>query len=159
GIYRRTFGVWSSLNTGLRNTEFWSVAYDPLNDDIIGGSQDVAVSQQTPGSAGTFEWQTPFLGNLNAPGKPSDGEPQFAAGDGGVVAVDASDPAQSIRYFMGNNFSAFYRTAFDNTDTQVNIGNTSGITDPRNPLFSRKNFQAATVLLASPNNPNGWLSG
>src|SRR4029077_12769911 len=38
--------VWTSLNSGLSNTEFVSIAFDHLTGDIIGGAQDNGSSEQ-----------------------------------------------------------------------------------------------------------------
>jgi hypothetical protein len=163
GIYRLQSpaapGAWSSMNGNLENTEFYSVAYDSLNHEIIGGSQDTGVSQQDQTRAPFPAWVAPDLGP-----NPS-GTRDYAAGDGGNVAfaVDSSDPSTpaSIHYFMGNNFSQFYRTAYKNGQQQ-NIGNYSGIdfTNPlNNGLKHRVNYVAASVLLADPNHPDIWLSG
>jgi RTX calcium-binding nonapeptide repeat (4 copies) len=144
--------VWTSLNSGLRTTEFVSVAYDPLNNDIIGGAQDLGVSQQS-GLFSSPTWTTPFHGLDNK------SQPDFAVGDGNTQAVDASDPNRSIRYSMQNNFSTFYRSAFDASDTQLDIGNTHGRTNQQDALSVRKDFLSATVLLSSPATPGDWLSG
>jgi hypothetical protein len=168
GIYRLQSpaapGAWSSMNGSLQNTEFYSVAYDALNHEIIGGSQDTGVSQENHTQAIPPVWVAPFLGNAYDPGQPDDGQQVYAAGDGGNVAasVDNSDPSRWLHYFMGNNFSQFYRTAYDGSDVQQNIGNYAGIdfTNPLNAGLSfRRNYSAATVLLASPNYPDIWLSG
>jgi hypothetical protein len=100
-----------------------------------------------------------FLGFRNRPGQPDNGQPDFLQGDGESQAVDATSTAgETIRYSMGNNSAQFYRTAFDGSDNQIDIGNTKGVT-AGNPLFERKNYVAATVMLASPASPNVWLSG
>ncbi len=40
---------WVSLDSNLKITEFYSVAYDPLTNDIFGGSQDNGVETQVDG--------------------------------------------------------------------------------------------------------------
>jgi hypothetical protein len=76
--------VWVSLNANLRDTEFFSVGYDSLFGRIVGGAQDTGTPQQV--GQGTTEW---------AP-VPSGG------GDGGVVAVDNSNPLASNIYFYND---------------------------------------------------------
>ncbi len=150
--------AWSSLDGTLENTEFVSVAYDPLNDAIFGGSQDTGSSQQSAALGGTA-WTQLFLGFRNRPGKSDDGQPDFLQADGESQAVDAtSTPNTTIRYSMANSLSEFFRTAFDANGDQIDIGNTKTVT-AGSPLIRRKNYVAATVLLASPFSPTVWLSG
>ena len=64
GIYRlsdpsTSARRWSSLNGNLRVFEFTSVAWDPVNDVITGGSQDNGVVRQN--APGSYEW-TEVLG-------------------------------------------------------------------------------------------------
>src|SRR5262249_54599861 len=138
------------------DTEFRSVAYDPLTNDILGGSQDNDVEAQSV-ALGGITWTALLLGPRNHPGQPDDGQLDYIVGDGYSQAVDAtSTPNVSIRYSMTNTFHDFYRTEFDSHDVQINIGNTSNTSDSR--LLVRKNYLAATVMLAS--SPTGaWLSG
>jgi hypothetical protein len=62
GIYRLNnpdnflglFSSWSSVNGNIRPTEFYSVAYDPINHVIIGGAQDNGSPAQS--GSGNFAW-------------------------------------------------------------------------------------------------------
>jgi outer membrane protein OmpA-like peptidoglycan-associated protein len=47
---------WQSLNAGLSLTEFYSVAYDTVNNRIIGGTQDIGVAVQP--TSGSAAWST-----------------------------------------------------------------------------------------------------
>ena len=100
--------IWTNKNGNLRVAEFFSVAYDNLNDRIFGGTQDTGVAHQaTPGS---FVWD----------------ESEYAIGDGGTVDVGyftIGDDWYSIRYSMGNNFKTFRRQVFDADGDDNNIGN------------------------------------
>ncbi|WP_406696275.1 hypothetical protein V5E97_35330 [Singulisphaera sp. Ch08] len=63
GVYRRSnptssTGIWTSLNGNLQNTEIYAggLAYDPLNNILVGGAQDTGSSQQS--AAGSTTWVT-----------------------------------------------------------------------------------------------------
>ena len=106
GIYRLTnpsagARVWTAVfgaAATLRPTEFYSIAYDTINDIIFGGTQDVGSPEQT--ATGSFTWD------------------DIHQADGNTQAVDNSG-ANSIRYSMSNNFGTFLRRTFDNTNSQV----------------------------------------
>jgi len=113
GIYRLTDprGVgagptWSSvIGAGtLRPTEFYSIAYDSVNNIIFGGTQDVGSPEQTAsGTIGAWD--------------------DIHQADGNTQAVDNSGP-NSIRYSLSNNFnSTFVRRTFDNTNTLIGTAN------------------------------------
>src|SRR5262249_13912677 len=88
---------WVSVNGDLRVTEFHSVAYDPVSNIILGGSQDNGNSEQTtPGSLTWNGFQT--------------------GGDGGYVAVDSDQtrhPGTSIRYSSYQSFTKLNRRIVD----------------------------------------------
>ena len=100
---------WVSVNGNLRVTEFHSVAYDPVSNIILGGSQDNGNSEQTtPGGLTWNGFQT--------------------GGDGGDVAVDsdqARHPGTSIRYSSYDSFANFNRRIVDASNvagTAVHVG-------------------------------------
>src|SRR5262249_16892702 len=75
----------------LRDTEFYSVAYDDRNHIVFGGAQDTGSSEQT--AAGSLTWNTPSAS---------------LQGDGNTQAIDNSN-ATTIRYSMADDFSFFFR--------------------------------------------------
>ncbi len=101
---------WVSVNGDIRTAEFYSVAYDALNNAYFGGTQDNGTPHQDnpPGFPG---------------GSPADFDSTDRTGaDGGVVAVDNDQTAHAgatIRYgseqFLGR--FTFSRQVFDNTNT------------------------------------------
>lgn len=107
GIYRRTnptsnTGDWSAIMGDLQTTEFYSVAYDPLNDFIMGGTQDVGTAVQT--QPGDITWN------------------EIGQGDGGVVQVDAiSTPGSIIRYRSSQVLGGFLRETVNATGTVTNV--------------------------------------
>jgi len=97
--------TWSCLNGNLRDTEFYSVAYDSLSNEVIGGAQDNGTSEQT--AAGSFTWRTTL------------------GGDGAVVQVDDTRATQSYRYFAYYFMGGFFRRSYDasgNPGATENIG-------------------------------------
>jgi VCBS repeat-containing protein len=99
GIYRllnpatQATRRWESANGTLQVTEFYSVGYNPLANQIWGGTQDTGTTYQS--SAGSLTWQ------------------EWIQGDGGVVQVDASNPTQTIVYNSFQNFGSFNRVTVD----------------------------------------------
>jgi hypothetical protein len=97
GVYLRSnpagLGDWIGLmGQSLQVTEFHSLAYDPLSNIIIGGTQDTGTPFQT--AAGSMIYT------------------EILQGDGGVVQVDAqtlSGSNQSIRYMSFQNYQQFRR--------------------------------------------------
>jgi hypothetical protein len=95
GVYRRTqpvsnTGDWFSLNGTLQSTEYHSIAYDTLSNNVIGGSQDNGTTEQV--SAPVFR--------------------AVSTGDGGDVAVDDfSSTSVSQRYSSFQFLQAFRRRA------------------------------------------------
>ncbi len=111
GIYRlvdvletSNIATWKSLNGNLQITEFHSVDFDANTRTVVGGAQDVGTSEQLLEGGGTWRQAAltplelvPFFGFVSA------------RGDGGVVAIDDSDPTQSVRYGSFQNFANFWR--------------------------------------------------
>lgn len=97
--------TWSCLNGNLRDTEFYSVAYDSLSNEVIGGAQDNGTSEQT--ATGSFTWRTTL------------------GGDGAVVQVDNTRATQSYRYFAYYFMGGFFRRSYDasgNPGATENLG-------------------------------------
>src|SRR5262249_57891017 len=70
GIYRRSnptssTGVWTSVNGNLRVSEFVGIAYDPVNNVIIGGAQDNGVAVQS--AYGDRKWREVMGGDGGIP--------------------------------------------------------------------------------------------
>jgi hypothetical protein len=100
---------WISLNGDLRITEFWQVAWDPVNDLVIGGAQD-------NGSIDQFD-------RVNNDGDAQTDEPDERwfwlarrGGDGLVAAVEVLSNTRVWRYRMANSFSGFFRDLYDNNN-------------------------------------------
>jgi hypothetical protein len=82
---------WQGLDNNLRATEFYSVAYDPNFNIIIGGAQDNGLSQQT--AQGSPSWAS------------------TGTGDGTIVDVDTTTAANtSVRYSSLLSLGFFRRT-------------------------------------------------
>lgn len=103
---------WVSVNGDIRTAEFYSVAYDVLNNAVFGGAQDNGTPHQD--SPPGFPGGSPA--NFNATDR--------TGADGGVVAVDndqVAHPGTTIRYgseqFLGR--FTFTRQVFDNTNSFV----------------------------------------
>jgi hypothetical protein len=103
GIYRlvapsdKNTRAWVDVNGNLATAEFHSVAYDPLSNVILGGTQDNGTAEQV--APGGTTW--------------NDVQP---VGDGGLVAVDADQaahPGTSIRYSSYQNLNDFTRRTVD----------------------------------------------
>jgi hypothetical protein len=80
--------AWLSLVGNLRNTEFYSVAYDTANHDVFGGAQDTGAPSQT---------------GVN--GKWTDA----VQNDGNTVAIDNTN---HIRYVLSDNLGGFLRQTY-----------------------------------------------
>jgi hypothetical protein len=83
---------WSSMLGNLRNTEFYSVAFDSLNNVIFGGTQDNGSPEQS--ANGNFTWN------------------DKTGADGGFSAVDNSNPGFSIHYGSEQGLGGFLRQNF-----------------------------------------------
>jgi hypothetical protein len=98
---------WEPLNGNLRLTEFFSVAYDSLNDTLFGGTQDNGTPRQraTSDPLYPFTWTT------------------AQGADGGVAGVDNDQdahPDETWIYTVSQNLGGFTRRVIDNTNAQVN---------------------------------------
>jgi hypothetical protein len=146
---------WVSIDGNIAITEFYSVAYDPLNGELFAGSQDNGAEAQSA-SLASPGWTQMILG------RDTNQALVYTGGDGSTEAVDASDPNRTIRYTLLNSLQFFYRSAYvrsGNAELQVGIGNTQGVTNAQGQSLGEGNFLSATVLLASKSTPNVWLSG
>jgi Ca2+-binding RTX toxin-like protein len=110
GIYRRTSplnntGDWFSIVGNLQVTEFSNVAFDPVTNSVIGGTQDVGNPQQVSPGSGT--WLT------------------AVRGDGADVQVDTrTRPGFSVRYVARERFQGAQRCAFNPAGQPVDSGGT-----------------------------------
>jgi hypothetical protein len=92
---------WRFISDGLSDVEFHNVAYDPLSNIILGGTQDNGTPIQV--ASGGMQWDA----STTVPG------------DGGVVAVDADQaahPGVSIRYNSAQFLGGFNRSTWDSSD-------------------------------------------
>jgi len=89
---------WQSINGNLSITEFSSIAYDPLNDIIVGGAQDVGNQAQVASGKGEWKYVSGGDGNVN------------------LVGVDGTD---IYRYSVGNNLHSICRTKYNQSNEQV----------------------------------------
>ncbi|HEY5314343.1 MAG TPA: hypothetical protein VIK18_17550, partial [Pirellulales bacterium] len=124
GIYDRTSptggGIWVSHNgmipttpstasNSLSATEFYSVAYNPLANSIIGGTQDLGVTEQVAQNAD--QWNTVSVSNANESVTPTTNLTTVSpiGISGGQVAV-AADPGSSndILYASDDYFNNFF---------------------------------------------------
>ena len=109
---------WSSVNNDLRITEITHIAYDPLNNSIIVGTQDNGSIQQIGDN-----WEAVHRG---------DGNSQAAIS----TTLGANNVA--LRYSLANAFgtmlpdgtpvSTLYLVGFDNSGTQIDL-NGDGVVD------------------------------
>ncbi|HEV8290810.1 MAG TPA: hypothetical protein VGP94_02755, partial [Tepidisphaeraceae bacterium] len=106
GIYRlknpgSSSRTWESLNGNLRINELNSIAYDSINNTIMGGSQDTGTHEQV--NSGDLSWR------------------EIDQADGGVVAVDtATDPTHAIHYSSIQKLGYFIRRTIDGVDNDSN---------------------------------------
>lgn len=108
GIYKlarpsQATRIWTAMSGNLSVNEFTSVAYDPLNNIIMGGAQDNGTSEQpTPNS---HTWTS------------------FQGGDGNFVQVGFFPASnQSVRYSSSQGFANLQRRTFNNLGVQVGTG-------------------------------------
>lgn len=104
---RSNAGDWYSINGNLQITEMHSLAFDPVSNQLIGGTQDVGnINQGGPVA------QTPMSGDW----------PSFSLGDGADVAVDTTSyPGLSLRYYSANDFGGARRCTFDASGASVDM--------------------------------------
>src|SRR5436309_626828 len=141
GIYRLdntptpSSRVWRSLNSNLRNTEFVAMAYDRTTDEVIGGAQDngsPAEVENGSNALSDFQWT------------------QTGGGDGGFKAVDNSNPNQSIRYSLDNNFQFFDRRTVTVVKNAAGSITSETMSPPTTVRLSRA---PGTPALSGLNNP------
>ena len=89
---------WVSVNGNLRITEFYGVAYDSLNDVVIGGTQDVGSPEQD--NPGGFSWD------------------EDQAGDGFIAEAGVVGPL-AVRYITSQNLGTFSRKVYDNANNLI----------------------------------------
>ena len=77
---------WGSLNDDLSLAEFYDIAYDPVNNLILGGTQDIGVALQSASASST--WNT------------------IRQGDGAFVEIDGSTLFYSSQDFGGFTMAA-----------------------------------------------------
>lgn len=115
GLYRLTNPAaanfaWSAvIGTGVGAfvpTEFYSAAFDPINNVVIGGTQDVGSPEQS--APGNSNWI-----DVNQ-------------GDGGVAQVDVTNPAMPVRYSSAQFLQGLQRRVFN----QMNVLQNAGATFP-----------------------------
>jgi hypothetical protein len=98
--------AWAPLVGNMQTTEFYSVAYDSLNNIIFGGSQDNGTDRQQPNTDPRFPFHWV----------------ETIGGDGATVAVDndqTAHPGTTIKYTTLNNLGSFTRWTVDNTGTET----------------------------------------
>ncbi|TDO29680.1 putative repeat protein (TIGR01451 family) [Kribbella sp. VKM Ac-2527] len=105
GIYRQTDpatnnGAWVSVNGNLQVAESHSCDYDSVANVIMCGNQDTGTPEQT--SAGSTTWR------------------EVTTADGGTVAIDDVNAAQSIRYLSTQNFGGLRRRTCDAANNCAN---------------------------------------
>ena len=99
GVYKRvsprlTSGAWLSLNGNLQVTEYHGIAYDAVNNRVIGGAQDTGTTEQRTLPGGIFD--------------------SVSTGDGGDPAVeDRVSATASVRYSSFQGFAQFRRRTFN----------------------------------------------
>ncbi len=124
GVYRLTnpnvnARVWTSVNGNLRTTEFYSIAYDSLNNAIFGGTQDNGSPQQT--NPGAFPGAPPASFTMT----------DRTGADGGIAQVDNITNAgvASIHYGSEQSLGCFTRQGFDAANNPIqNVGICSNAT-------------------------------
>src|SRR3569623_328557 len=89
------------MNGNLAISEFYSIAYDPLNNVLFGGAQDNGSPEQS--AQNNLLWNDP------------------AGGDGTNVAyTPGADATHSYHYSSSQNLGTLRRQLFDNTNTPSN---------------------------------------
>ncbi len=116
GLYRQTAptggaGTWVSVNGDLSVGQVWSVGWDQLNSRAFGGFQDTFAGEQSATGSGTY---SSFLAGAGYNG-------MFDQANSYTVQVDNSGltGAQTVRYYVGTNFSNVFRRVFNAAGTLV----------------------------------------
>ena len=105
GIYYRSSpqdntGDWFSLIGDIQTTELHDVAYDSLNNRLVGGAQDTGTPIQS--NSGNTTWES------------------ISTADGGDVAVDVTtNPGHAIVYSSFQVLQVFRKTTFDSNGIVV----------------------------------------
>ena len=110
--------TWRSVNGDIRSIEFYSTAYDSLNNTIFGGTQDNGSPRQRGNGDPLYplDWT----------------QPQNC--DGAIVQVDndqTAHPGQTIQYMSGQNLFAcgFNRRTVDATNTEAPAASVGAVVD------------------------------
>ena len=131
---------WFDENGNVRPTESHSVAYDPLNQVVVAGAQDVGSAYQTAG----LTWNE-----------------MFGQGDGSLVAVGCTNAnaGTSVRYNSQYQLGTFTRTTYNNANAQV-AQTAVGLMVGANPLSSvDRNIQSDNPYVLNIINPQRMLLG
>ena len=128
GLYRQTAptggaGSWVSVNGDMSIGQVWSVGWDQLSSRAFAGFQDTASADQT--ATGSGVWSTSYKGFTNN----TVFNAMFDQSNSYTVQVDNSQlsgAGQTVRYYVGTNFSTIARKVFDAAGNQV--GNTTFLT-------------------------------
>ncbi|MEO2089376.1 MAG: hypothetical protein ABGY75_07755, partial [Gemmataceae bacterium] len=128
GLYRQTAptgtaGSWLSVNGDMSIGQVWSVGWDQLSSRAFAGFQDTASADQTATGSGTYS--TSYKGFTNN----TVFNAMFDQSNSYTVQVDNSQlsgAGQTVRYYVGTNFSTIARKVFDAAGNQV--GNTTFLT-------------------------------
>ena len=113
-----TSPVWQSLNSGLRAIEELSVAYDPLNNVVFGGTQDNGVSEQPSPGNGIDDDGDGFIDESDERLDWDEVVIGWRPGDGNTTAIAAinndADPQfdQVVRYTMSNDIETLGTRVF-----------------------------------------------
>ncbi|MEJ2698045.1 MAG: hypothetical protein P8Z70_00015, partial [Desulfuromonadales bacterium] len=87
---------WLSMNGNLSISEFSDIAYDPLNDIVTGGAQDVGNQMQSAPDSSAWDSVMQGDGNTN------------------LIGIDRSvNPNVIYRYSVGNSLHSIQRIEFD----------------------------------------------
>ncbi|MCU0874758.1 MAG: hypothetical protein MUE50_20705, partial [Pirellulaceae bacterium] len=130
---------WEPLNGNLRLTEFFSVAYDSLNDTLFGGTQDNGTPRQRATSDPLYplSWST------------------AQGADGGVAGVDndqAAHPGSTLIFTVSQNLGGFTRRVIDNTNAQVSTAGLGVVASTNG-----NNIQGLENAVLNPNGTRGTL--
>lgn len=149
GIYKRSnptssTGVWSSLNGSIQIQEIYpgGLGYDPLNDILIAGAQDVGCSQQK--SKGSMTWET-----LNQ-------------GDGSQIMAADLGNGTSVRYHTYQNLGGGYlfRKYYNSANNLVNSGSAGLYVSGLGPMWQvDSTFQFVTPIELNSQNPLRMVIG
>lgn len=115
GVTVRASRVWQSMNRGLGATEIFSVAYDPINNVIIAGTQDNGIIQQPYAANGSDDDRDGFVDEDDERLRWTD----LPSGDGNTaqtLPVDTNGDGvfdEVIRFTMSNNITSLEKQTYD----------------------------------------------